>query len=393
MENDQLINKVEWLDEERRGDKHAISELLKRIAKLEGALERSDELIKGMDSEITRLTVVIAKVDEFNVLVETHKVEIKKEIDTGESRRKRREAEAKKKQQSDNDFLNRKIEEIQEKVAEIPTLQNENTAGIEEDTRLHRLIGEVSENLVEVRKTNQDRVLAVSSLEENQRQSLTRVTDMQGEIAAIRKRADEARAQVEIVLDGQRKNNTRLENLISSEAEHRETQAEFIEKLLNEQDERQKQWKEWSKGFDTITEQSQALAVQMQNIADSERAVRDAQTTFEEITAQINRRINEITEIQRLGDERFRQEWATFKADDQKRWTNYTLTQDEIHSEGTRRTERLGEQVTSLEDVLQELQDIVQNLSEQSEKRLRKLLESLREWVAEDERFTDSLQG
>lgn len=393
MENDQLINKVEWLDEERRGDKHAISELLKRIAKLEGALERSDELIKGMDSEITRLTVVIAKVDEFNVLVETHKVEIKKEIDTGESRRKRREAEAKKKQQSDNDFLNRKIEEIQEKVAEIPTLQNENTAGIEEDTRLHRLIGEVSENLVEVRKTNQDRVLAVSSLEENQRQSLTRVTDMQGEIAAIRKRADEARAQVEIVLDGQRKNNTRLENLISSEAEHRETQAEFIEKLLNEQDERQKQWKEWSKGFDTITEQSQALAVQMQNIADSERAVRDAQTTFEEITAQINRRINEITEIQRLGDERFRQEWATFKADDQKRWTNYTLTQDEIHSEGNRRTERLGEQVTSLEDVLQELQDIVQNLSEQSEKRLRKLLESLREWVAEDERFTDSLQG
>ena len=38
-----------------------------------------------------------------------------------------------------------------------------------------------------------------------------------------------------------------------------------------------------------------------------------------------DRRLNEITEMQRLVEERFRQEWVSFKADDQKRWTNYTL--------------------------------------------------------------------
>ena len=30
-----------------------------------------------------------------------------------------------------------------------------------------------------------------------------------------------------------------------------------------------------------------------------------------------------------LTEERFRQEWVNFKADDQKRWTNYTLAQEE----------------------------------------------------------------
>ena len=33
--------------------------------------------------------------------------------------------------------------------------------------------------------------------------------------------------------------------------------------------------------------------------------------------------------LQRLAEERLRQEWVTFKADDQKRWTGYTLSQDE----------------------------------------------------------------
>jgi len=122
-----------------------------------------------------------------------------------------------------------------------------------------------------------------------------------------------------------------------------------------------------------------------------ERSLRKAQGEFETITEQISRRIHEITEIQRLGEERFRQEWATFKSDDQKRWVNYTLSQEEQAKETNRKFERINERTTTLEEILQDLQDAVQQSNEQIETLLHNLLGVFREWVSTNERFTDSL--
>ena len=111
---------------------------------------------------------------------------------------------------------------------------------------------------------------------------------------------------------------------------------------------------------------------------------------LEKITEQINRRIHEITEMQRLGEERFRQEWNTFKADDQKRWANYALTQDEQTKETSRRFERLSERATNFEEQSQDLHDVVQHTNEQLEKLMQGLLTSMRDWLSTTERYTDS---
>ncbi len=60
-----------------------------------------------------------------------------------------------------------------------------------------------------------------------------------------------------------------------------------------------------------------------------QRAVKRSQDSFDEITQKFDRRINEITEMSRINEDRFRQEWGSFKTDDQKRWTNYSLSQEE----------------------------------------------------------------
>jgi hypothetical protein len=107
---------------------------------------------------------------------------------------------------------------------------------------------------------------------------------------------------------------------------------------------------------------------------------------MEEVTQKVERRINEITEIQRLAEERFRQEWVTFRADDQKRWTNYTLTMEEQHSESQRLYDRLAEKVTQLEDTLQDVQDLLHQANEHTEKRLQTQLALLHEWITSYER-------
>src|SRR5512143_4288560 len=85
----------------------------------------------------------------------------------------------------------------------------------------------------------------------------------------------------------------------------------------------------------------------------AQRAVKRAQETYEEIVQKFERRINEISEMQRLAEDRFRQELVAFKADDQKRWTSHTLSHDENQKDSRVGVTKLEERLTALEDFVQ----------------------------------------
>jgi uncharacterized protein YicC (UPF0701 family) len=59
---------------------------------------------------------------------------------------------------------------------------------------------------------------------------------------------------------------------------------------------------------------------------------------------------------------------------------------EEQRNEGQRLHERLGEKVTQIEDEIQEIQDLIQQMNEHTEKRLQALLAMTHEWVTSYER-------
>ena len=145
-------------------------------------------------------------------------------------------------------------------------------------------------------------------------------------------------------------------------------------------------WKDWQARFEVIERQTADIDTNLQTLDTTHRAVKRSQAALDELTVKVDRRANEMAEIQRLSEERFRQEWVTFKADDQKRWTNYTLTQEEQRGEVSRQYEKLTDRVTQLEDSLQEIQDMLRQMNEQTEKRLQSLLAVVHDWVSAYER-------
>jgi hypothetical protein len=177
-----------------------------------------------------------------------------------------------------------------------------------------------------------------------------------------------------------------MNEITSLEVERREAQAAFLENQALLQVERERVWKDWQARFDEMEQKTADVGANLQALDATHRSVKRSQQTLEELSVKVDRRLNEITEIQRLAEERFRQEWVTFKADDQKRWTNYTLTQEEQKGEVTRQYEKIGERVTRLEDGLQEIQDLLEQINEGTEKRLQSLLAVAHEWVSTYER-------
>jgi len=73
--------------------------------------------------------------------------------------------------------------------------------------------------------------------------------------------------------------------------------------------------------------------------------------------------------MQRLAEDRFRQEWLTFKADEQKRWANFQLTYEEQQQDILRRLDTHQNQLTAHEDLLVQIKDDLSMLQEQTQKR------------------------
>jgi chromosome segregation ATPase len=386
MDLDQLQKRMEWLEGERRKDKAIIDTLEQRVAAFESSIPPLQQGIKDVNSEVVRLSTLMARFDQLDASIINMKAELTRSIEAVDRMRIEHDREVDKVRSGDLDALNRSIAEVRKGLDPLPDLKKALQGRVEEDYRLGRLIEEMEVKVVEGRRSDEEYRRAQKLLEEGQRQDAKRLADIQGEVAAIRKRLDEQRGKVDLVSDGLRKMDTRINDLQSAETERRQSQTSFIDRQNMAYMERERVWKDWQGRFEVIERLAAGLDVQLQSLEATNRSVKRAQDAFDEITQRFERRINEITEMQRLTEERFRQEWVAFRADDQKRWTSYSLVQEEQQREIARQNERFSERVTALEDLIQDVQDLVHLIQAANQNRLQNLLAMAHDWMEEYDR-------
>jgi myosin heavy subunit len=382
MDIEHIQKNVDWLDEERRKDKSSLMKFEERLIALEGNLSTTIKQIKELGGELTRISAVLTRMNQFDEALLQHRIEIKQSVDELERASKKREEETEKVRRVEMRAVDSTLAEIRKELGGIQEIKRSLQSRVEEETRLSRMIDETREKIEVVRRNEEEFTRSNRIVEDNRRQDSKRVVDLQGEVATLRKRMDDQRGQMEVASANLKKAESRLNELITIESERRQAMDVFLENQALLQVEREKVWKEWQVKFDIIDKQSEDVEAHLQGLDATHRAVKRAQQALDELSQKVDRRINEMTEMQKLAEERFRQEWATFKADDQKRWTNYTLIQEEQRNESSRHFEKLTERVNHIEESVQESQDLLQQISEHTDKRLQALLAIAHEWAS-----------
>jgi len=386
MDIDQLQKRIQWVEEDRRKEKDAIALLENKLVSLEGSLSASLQQGKSLSSELTRLSAIITRMDHYDQALINTRVESKQAIDELDKSLKIRIDESEKIQQAQIKSYDGNFADLQKQLEIIPKLDKNIQSRIDIEIGIRRTLDELRGKIDSVRVEEEEYTRTIRLLEDGRRQDAKRILDLQGEVNALRKRMDDQRGQNELVTTSFKKLENRLNELITVENERRDVMTNFINKQTVTQVERERTWKEWQARFDSIEKQGVDIESQLVNLDTTHREVKRIQSSLDDLIQRVERRISEITEIQRLSEDRFRQEWVTFKADDQKRWTNYTLTQEEQRNEAARQFEKLTEQTTHLEDELQEVKDLMQQANEMVEKRLQSILAVAHEWVTTYER-------
>ena len=386
MEFEQIVKRLEWLDEEHRKTRTSIITLEERMAALEGSIDAVSKQIKPINKQIADISSTAARLDQFDAIFSRQREDLNKAIATIEKRMEKREKELIKRHQQDLEAITKSIDNLK-KTTDLSDINRQLKALPNEDARLQQAIKDMRPHIDDAIRAAQDATRSQKAFEEARKQETKRIADLQGELTAARKRIDEARAKADLTADTLKTLDSRMNELMVSETERKNAQTAFIESQTVAQIDRERTYKEWKDKFDTVKQQAETLDHQITQLEETLRSAKKAQETYNELNTKLERRINEVTEMQRLAEDRLRQEWVTFKADDQKRWTGYTLSQDETSKDLTRTVQKLEERLGKLDESAQTIQDQMHQTADATEQQLQELMNVAHEWLSAYERI------
>jgi len=386
MEFEQITKRLEWLDDQERKSKSSVSEIEKHLTALETTVNAISKQIKTLTKEVSDLGPAAARLNQFDQILSKQRAELNKAFEDIEKNAQRRDLEAAKQRQSELKEINTTIDELRAE-ADLDAFKKQLKDQFLENKRLSFAIQDMQPKIEEALKQIETGLNLSKESEEAHRQDLKRITDLQAEMTAVRKRADEAREKTTLHSDSIRNLENRINELFESEAGRKEAQTAFLDQQNLAQVDRDRAWKDWQTKYEIFKKQAENMELQVTALDDTIRAAKRSQEAYNELNQKLERRIAEISEMQRLAEDRVRQEWVAFKADEQKRWTSHSLSQEEAMRDLRKDLDKMEGRVTQLDDASQTLQDQLHQTTNTTEQQLQELMNISHEWLTTYERI------
>ena len=385
MEFEQIVKRRDGRDNEHRKDKEALSTLKEQVTSLKTTVNANTRQIKDLSKQMSEVSTAAVRLNQFDEIMSKQRSDLNKALEILEKKYQRREADANKRHQAELDALTKAVAEFRT-VASPAEFKKLRERG-DETLRLTNNVEDLRKRIEEALDSNQEVLHNHKLTEEARQQGLNRLNEVQGEVTALRKRSDEQREKSILHGDGIQNIERRLTELFTNESGRNQAQTAFLEEQSRAQLERDQAWREWRDKYQAFQKEAENMSAQVQTIGDTLRAAKRAQETYAELNTKLERRISEVMELQRLAEDRLRQEWVSFKADDQKRWTGYALSTEETTRDLRKDFQKMEKIVSALDDLAQTMQDQLHQTTDTTEQQLQELMNVVHQWMTSYERI------
>ncbi len=362
MDLNQAARMIEWLDEERRRDKATIAALEERTQQQQEMITQLTRRLNGIESDQASMRTAFVPTGRDAELANMLRLEMQQLIEQTEAKRLTAEREAERRLAISRDSIIRPIRELGERLDKLEHALDEMAAIRAEQDRLAGAIPVLQQRAEDLSKKLEEPDRRLAFLEEQRRADSRRLSELQSELPEIQKQIDGIRPKLELLEDMALRNEKRILEVQGGERERREQIQQFIDQQTLIIQQRDQQLADLGKRIGIYDEDMRRYIERFETWSETYRQMKKIVEDFERIGDRLERRINEVAEMQRLSEDRFRQEWNGWTADDQKRWKQFTLTNDEAwrshdkeFEQYTRRLEELAAQIPPLYENIQRL--------------------------------------
>lgn len=386
METNQTAQMVAWLDEERRKDKALITKLEERNQSQTALLEDQTRRIQALENELVQMRQQQISANRFDETVERLRTEFNAQLEELQKRRATVDQDFKKMRDMDREALMKSIEELRQEVIQRVdrAIQPRRT----EEERLSRVATELQDYASNLSKGLEDFERSLGFLEEQRRQDARRLSDINGELAELAKKSETHQAKAELLEDLSRRNERAVTELNGTVGEFRQQRQEWNEQQALSDQQRERTMNDMLKRMDGFADDMTLFSKQVESWADTNRQMKQKLEDFDRLADRVERRLNEAAEMQRLSEERFRQEWEDFMSDDQRRWRQFTITNEESWRENEKALTEIQATMTQVNELSERQSEHLKYLNRTQQELMAALAErysALREQIEESQ--------
>ncbi|MBI5352631.1 MAG: hypothetical protein HZB50_08360 [Chloroflexi bacterium] len=386
MEFEQIIKRLEWLDKQQRQNQDTLTKLDARLASFETTVNAVSKQINTLGKQVDEIKPTAKRLDQFEEMLSRQRADFVKMIEANEKAQTLKERENTKRFQTELSELSKVVTQLKT-TTNLTEIKKQLKERGDEMQRVLNNVADLKLRVDESVRTKDDAMHSLKAIEETRKNDLKQIADVQGEVTSLRKRIDENRDKATVTADGLRNVETRFTELTASELERKQAQTAFLEQQAIVQLDRDRAWKAWVEKYETFQKEAASIDTHIQNLNEALRGAKKAQEAYVELNTKLERRISEVTEMQRLAEDRLRQEWVSFKSDDQKRWTGYSLSSEESLRDIRKEASKTADRIPPLNDALQVLQDQMHQTTDATEKELQELMNVIHEWMTSYQRI------
>jgi len=329
MDLQQALRMIEWLDEERRRDKNTIARLEERFLQQQEMVEKLIRQQNGLENEQVSMRSQFMPASKDTEIIEQVRAEMRQTIEGIEAKRIAAERESERRNEYAREMTSRPLRELNERLDKIEHNMDDLTAARAERDRVATALSLVQQKVEDMSKKMEEPERRITFLEEQRRQDSRRVTDLQAGMPDQQKLIDSVKLKVERLENLTVNNEKRILETQNTERDRREELQSFTDQQLLLSQQRDQQIKELTSSIGSYDQDIKRNLERFESWAETHRQMKKIVGDFDRIGERLERRINEVAEMQRLSEERFREEWNDWIKDDQRRWKQFTLTNDE----------------------------------------------------------------
>jgi len=375
--NIEVINKkIDDLENQIASLKKVLSHQTNSINEVAEKSDGFSQINRELNAEINRIKNQVSNIGQFDSAITKLRIDVNKQINESEKRIALNMKTQEKMRDDATKNINQTLENIKKEIA----LDNEqkNKAFLEENARLIQKIKEIQLQVEDRLSNNEDIKAMYGLLQQEVKQNRKLIDNFNSEFDAYKKRMDETRAKLDSLVSELRQSENRMTEIIAMESERRTTFMSFMEQQAVVNKDRETLWQDWSKEFEVAINSINQL---IPDVKKQQLEMQKVKTDFEEIAPKFERRANELTEMYRIMDDKFRKEWSTYRTDLEKRWSNVTLTLDDRQEGFISQMENVRDRIQSVEDETHDIQEALMLMSREIQKGMHGIMNMVNGWM------------
>ena len=384
MDLEAVIQRMNALEKQINEYDRSFKSLSDQISILDDKIERLPGDYRDLKDDINQLRKKITALGTHDKAMSQLRKETSEKFSDSENRLK--QEQEKQSQQYQNDFriLSEKIERLDGKLKN--ELDKKVQQYVKEESQILNTVEKIEQSVSQKLKKDDD-IRRNQEIHKKDIQMLTkRVEIISDDISQFPKLQIELVNKISVFAEDLKQIEGQIGELKASETQRKSAQNAFIEQQEIVQKNREVRFEEIQR---KNAEEIQSITPMLDKLEKKDKELTQFRDALEESTRLYERRLKEISELYQLFENKYQKEWNELSTNLEKNFSNFTLINEEKQSSFNDKMDEFKTRMTSMEDELNDIQELLGLMSEELQKGMLSLIKMGSNWK---EAF-DSLQG